>query len=153
MKSNYLLTIFILLITFNLNAQTKRITISEQQIGSISSKYIKSINTETKDSLYLVYLGFQNEKYKTITDIKSISLSNKGEKDELVEDLKTASIEVENKVEMNWNRNNYQILLFDFTNQVYIYGNPKKGSGYTTLNKKETEKLIEWLESIDFGKG
>jgi hypothetical protein len=36
---------------------------------------------------------------------------------------------------------------------LYILEKPKKGSGYTTLSKKQVEEFIFWLEKIDFGKG
>lgn len=148
MKKLFLL--FALALSLSVNAQTKRVIISEAQIGEISAKYLKSINIETKDTLYLAYMGFQNKKYKSITDIKSIYFKTQDEINEFVKDLKLAVSESESKTSMDWNRVNYTIMLFEFTNQIYLYQG--KGNGYTTLSKKHSENLIEWLEGFEFRK-
>lgn len=150
-KINYLI-IALLIASFSY-AQKKRITISESKIGELINSYTKSINLETNDTLYLVYSGFQNEKYKTITDIKSVSFFRKEDLQEFIKDLKSALIEMESKVSMNWKRERYNLDLYDFSNQLYLQEPPKKGSGYTLLTKKVVAEYIAWLETIDFGKG
>lgn len=147
-----IILLFVLAFSLSINAQLKRVVISETEIGEVSAKYLKSINTETKDTLFLAYLGFQNQKYKSFTDIKSIYFTSQDEINEFVSDLKNVSKEMDSKAEMSWNRTNYSMILFDFANLVYLYQAPRKGSGYTTLNKKHVDKLIEWLESIEFRK-
>jgi hypothetical protein len=150
-KINFLL--IALLITSFSYAQKKRITISESKIGGLINSYSKSINLETNDTIYLVHSGFQNEKYKAITDIKSVSFYSKQDLQDFIKDLKNALIEMESKVSMNWKRERYSLDLFDFSNQLYLQEAPKKGSGYTLLTKKVVAEYIAWLETIDFGKG
>ena len=70
-----------------------------------------------------------------------------------MKDLKTAILEMETKQNIEWKRDLYILALFDFSNRLYIYERPTKGSGYTTISKKEAEELIKWLESFEFGKG
>jgi hypothetical protein len=48
-----------LLFTNFFYAQKKRVTISESKIGGLSNSYTKSINLETKDTIYSVFSGFQ----------------------------------------------------------------------------------------------
>jgi hypothetical protein len=134
-------------------AQKKRVDVSKSNIGSLMSTYVKSIDLEVKDTVYYVYIGFQNEKYKTITDAKSIFLTKDVEVKALIKDLKTAVLEMETKQNIEWRKELYVLALYDFSNRLYISEKPTKGSGYTTISKKEVEELIKWLESFEFGKG
>jgi len=134
-------------------AQKKRVTISESKIGGLSNSYTKSINLETKDTIYSVFSGFQNEEYKTITDIKYIAFSNNENLKEFIKDLKNALIEMESKVSISWKREYYKLDLYDFSNELYLQEAPKKGKGYTLLTKNQVSEYIVWLETIDFGKG
>jgi hypothetical protein len=134
-------------------AQKKRVTISESKIGGLSNSYTKSINLETKDTIYSVFSGFQNEEYKTITDIKYIAFSNNENLQEFIKDLKNVLIEMESKVSISWKREYYKLDLYDFSNELYLQEAPKKGKGYTLLTKNQVSEYIVWLETIDFGKG
>jgi hypothetical protein len=134
-------------------AQKKRVTISESKIGGLSNSYTKSINLETKDTIHSVFSGFQNEEYKTITDIKYIAFSNNENLQEFIKDLKNVLIEMESKVSISWKREYYKLDLYDFSNELYLQEAPKKGKGYTLLTKNQVSEYIVWLETIDFGKG
>jgi hypothetical protein len=145
--------IIALLFTNCFYAQKKRITISEAKIGSLTNIYSKSINLETKDTIYSVFSGFQNEEYKTITDSKYIGFTNNENLQEFIKDLKNALIEMESKVSINWKKEYYKLDLYDFSNELYLQEAPKKGKGYTLLTKNQVSEYIVWLEKIDFGKG
>jgi hypothetical protein len=142
-----------LLFTNFFYAQKKRVTISESKIGGLSNSYTKSINLETKDTIYSVFSVFQNEEYKTITDIKYIAFSNNENLQEFIKDLKNVLIEMESKVSISWKREYYKLDLYDFSNELYLQEAPKKGKGYTLLTKNQVSEYIVWLETIDFGKG
>ena len=57
---------------------------------------------------------------------------------------------MENKTDISWDKKNYKISLYSFTNKMYIYEPSKEGSGYTTLNKEQINKLINWIEENGF---
>lgn len=137
----------------SITAQKKRLEISKTKIGNLSPNYSKSIDLEKNDTIYYVYIGFQNLKYKSITDSKSIFLTNDSDIKGLVKDLKMALAEMNVKQNIEWKKELYALILYDFSNELYIAESPKKGSGYTTISKKEVDELIKWLESFEFGKG
>ncbi len=132
--------------------QTKEVIISKESIGSISCKYALSINMDKGDTLRYIYIGFQNEKYSSITDIKSIAFHALKDSAGIIKfnkDLRAAVLEMGSKTEMSWSRDAYDLALFDFTDKLYVIEG-KKGSGYTTLSKKQVFQLIDWLDKIGF---
>jgi hypothetical protein len=153
MKTKLLALTLLIFCATLINAQTKRIEISQLKISTISAKYTKSINIETKDTAYYVYLGFKNAKYPAITDLKSVFLSTDEDTKNLIKDLKSALPEIETKQSIEWKKDLYRLTLYDFSNGLYIYEKPSKGTGYTVISKKEVENLISWLQSFEFGKG
>ena len=145
--------IALLFIGFIGNAQTKRENLLSDKVGTINIKYIKSTDLDKNDIYYFVYLSFQNEKYTTITDTKSLGFKDKESLSEFVKDLNTAKTQMDlnQKVNLSWNRNNYNLKLYDFTNVLYITQSDGV-KGYCTINNNLVEKLIQLLSKIDFGK-
>lgn len=134
-------------------AQTKKRTVlAESKIGSITCQYHEIIDLEKGDTIYFIYLGFQNAKFTTITDIKSIGIFTKEEQTNLIKDLNAALLEIGNKTSMSWDRGPYSINLYDFSNQLYLQQGKTKGSGYTLLTSKNVQQLIDWLGAITLGK-
>ncbi len=152
MKKIILFLVMSLAFSVSGNAQKKRVTILESKIGLLNTNYSKTIDLETKTTLYYLYIGFQNQKYTSITDLKYVFITNDADLKDLIKDLKMAMPEMENKQTIEWTKDLYKLTLYDFSDKLYFYESPKKGSGYTTISKKEVEKLILWLESIQFGK-
>lgn len=152
MKKLLLKSLLAILCTISMNAQKKTMDVSSIKIGQISAKYSKVIDLEKKDTISYVYLGFQNFKYRTLSDIRSVFFPKQEDLKSFVEDLKTALPEMGSKQNIDWKRQLYSISVFDFSNNLYLFERPSKGDGYTTLSKKELEKLIEWLDSIQIGK-
>ena len=148
-----LLFLFLSTIVVNANAQIKRIKLLEKEIGPITLLYQKSVNLDTGDSLYFVFLGFQNAKYKSITDIKSVALSDSFKLNEFIKDLKSAhkQMELNEKVSIEWKKENYSLILYDFTKELYF--ETKRGvGGYTIINKNNVLTLINVLSRIQLGK-
>jgi hypothetical protein len=132
-------------------SQEMRKTMSTKQIGRITCKHDLKINLETKDTTVLVYLGFQNLEYTSITDIASIIFIPKLDSTALpmfIADLKAASEYIGTKTSVRWDKTYYSIYLYDFTNSLYLAERKKSGGGYTTLSKKEVTNLLLWLESL-----
>jgi hypothetical protein len=148
-----LLLILVLGSSISIIAQNKTVNISKTTIGGLRPSYAKSINLEVKDSIYYVYIGFENEKYSTISDSKSLFLTQDVHVKAFTNDLKTAKLEMETKQNIEWKKELYGLSLFDFSDKLYILESASDGSGYTTISKKDLEELIKWLESIEFGKG
>lgn len=152
MKKLLLKSLLAILCTISMNAQKKTMDVSSIKIGQISAKYSKVIDLEKKDTISYVYLGFQNFKYRTLSDIRSVFFPKQEDLKSFVEDLKTALPEMGSKQNIDWKRQLYSISVFDFSNNLYLSERPSKGDEYTTLSKKELEKLIEWLDTIQIGK-
>lgn len=131
------------------NAQVKRVIISEKEIGSISALYTKRIDLEAGDTNYHIYLGFQNAKYQHITDIKSILFYDLETQESLIKDLSMALSEMGSKTSITWKKDKYSIALYDFSSDLYLYDG--KQSGHTILQKKKVEQLIAWLNSLNLG--
>ncbi len=137
------------------NAQTKTVVISKKRIYTISCKYSKLIDLDKQDTVPFVYLGFQNAKYSSITDIKSIVFLLKDDSVEVfsfVKDLKSALREMGHKKAMRWDREGYLLSVFESSSALYVYESKSNGSGYTRLSRKYVEKLIAWFEEIGFKK-
>jgi hypothetical protein len=147
-----ILLLALLVLGFGMNAQKKTVDISKTEIGKLNAKHSLSIDLEKKDTIAYVYLGFQNEKYKSISDRKSILFRNQEEVNAFIKDLKTAFPEMETKQNINWKKEKYSISLYDFSFEMYLSDKPSSVSGYTLLTKKDVENLITWLEKIQFGK-
>lgn len=153
MKKLLLLFILTLSVMMEVNAQEKKIELSSEKIGSISCKYNKLINLESKDTTFYLILLFQNVHYSSIIDTKAVMFTDQVNLDEFIKDLKTALPEMGTKVSINWSRDLYSLSLHDFSAGLYLSEKSTEGSGYTVLNKKGVEKLIAWLETIHMGNG
>lgn len=151
MKKN-ICTIFLLigLVNFS-NAQVKSVKLLNNRIAKIHLIYEKSIDLEKGDTLYMVFMGFQNARYSSITDIKSIALFDIETVNEFLKDLLNAKKQMElgEKITMAWDRAHYQLQLHDFTKDL-SFGD-KDGRGYTWLNINNLNKLISTLNRFKFG--
>ena len=128
----------------HLFSQTIKKDLNSKKIGSLNCKHSMSINVERSDTSYYVFCGFQNQKYSSITDIGSIFMSTMVEKDRIVSDLKKCVKYMDDK-SISFTLNEFT--LYDFSKNLYI--NDESGvKKYTTLNKRNVLKWIEWLESI-----
>lgn len=148
-----ILGITLLLLTSISFGQVKREKLIDEKIGKISFRYAKSTDLEKNEIIYFVYLGFQNEKYTSITDIKSVSFFDKESLNEFIKDLNAAKTQMllKQKTDLSWNRKKYNLAFYDFSFDLYL----KQATGteaYTTLDEKTVDKLIEVLMKIDFGK-
>lgn len=150
----FISTTLFFLITLNLLvAQKKNEEIFHLKAGPIDGGYKKLIDIDKQDTLHYIYLGFQNQKYQSITDIKSIMITKKVILDEFQKDLKTAYKEMlkGEKISLAWEREDYKLNLYDFTKSIYI-SEGKGTGGYTILSKNQLATLIELLYQIDLGK-
>lgn len=135
------------------NAQTKTENLLSEKSGKINVKYIKSTNLEKNEVNYLLYLGFQNENYQTITDIKSLGFNNPLFIDAFLKDLIAVKtqMDLKEKVNLSWNRKYYNLKLYDFTPALYL-SQSDGVKAYCTIDVKEVDKLIKLISKIDFGK-
>lgn len=142
----------LLLVAFTSNAQIKREKFIEKYAGRVQVLYQRSINIDKEDTMYMVFLVYQNAKYSTIADTKIIGIYQNEELAKLIKDLTTAYNEMSKgeKVELEWSRDKYRLALYNFSNNLYLY-EAKGSSGYTMLNKKEIVQMVELLSSIDIG--
>jgi hypothetical protein len=150
------ITLFItLLFSSSYFSQIKTVDISDKKIGSLSCLYTKKINLDKNDTSYVVFISYQNKEYTSITDLKSIYMSQRDSLTfkEFIIVLKKALPEMETKTSINWRKEKYEINLYDFSKEMYLSEPTNKGKGYCTLKKADVIKLINWLESFTFGIG
>jgi hypothetical protein len=144
------LFITLIIIPFLSFSQKKTVNLLESKVGPISLKYSMAIDLESQDTLSYVYLGFQNAKYTSITDIKSIFFSKDDIFKQFLKDLKIALEELKKneKTNLNWDRSpNYQLKIYDFSKNLYVFEGEGTG-GYTLLTQKNIQILIEQLSQI-----
>jgi hypothetical protein len=153
MKKQVLTFSFFLCACSLLTAQTKREKLLEERVGTISAGYIKTANAENSEVSYLIFLGFQNAKYQTISDFKSVAIMSVPAFDKFKQDLLSAYklLDKGEKVNMNWSHADYKLDLYDFSKNIYVSESGGTG-GYTSLTKKQLGKLLEVLSVIEYGK-
>jgi len=132
-------------------SQTKKERILDEKIGTISLVYTKI--TENSDTNYMVHLAFQNAKYQSITDIKIIGFFDTTNLNKFKTDLLSAYkiLKKGEKVDLTWDRPNYRLNIYEFGKNIYIAVTKGTG-GYTILNIRGLENLLENLSLIDLGK-
>jgi len=132
------------------NAQKKKVKVAESNIGGITCLVENEINMLSKDTTTSVILSFKNAKYSYISDWSSIVFLMEYHKYDLkdfVDDLKQAEKEMDIKQSIEWERDLYTLHIYDFNKgKLYIQEPKKRSAGYTTINKKQVGKLIEWLD-------
>lgn len=148
-------TIILILILFSsVFSQTKRTTIAEDKVGPVHCLYQRNIDIDKGDTVDILYFGFQNAKYSSISDIKSIgfdALKDTASIFQFVKDLKSAYKEMGAKTAISWDREKYVLDLYDWANTLYL--RPEKNeSGYCLLNKNKVLELYTWIENIGFKK-
>jgi len=132
-----------------LYSQKKRVDISSEKIGSLICSYTMSIDIDKADTLYYVYIGFQNKEYSHITDIKSVMFVDTKELSQFTSDLKKMIPEMdEKKNNFEFKRTDYVLSKYDFTKDLYL--KETRRGGYTSISKGQVEKLIEWIEGLQF---
>jgi hypothetical protein len=95
------------------------------------------------DTMVYYYFSFQNQKYQHITDLGSIMLFKKEDVLLMQQQLKEYA-EITEKITQSVKTLNYQIAIYDFSNNIYLTDSKGK---YTTLTKKEAIKLSESMSS------
>ena len=136
-------------------AQIKETIISNEQIGSFDCSYLKNTNSANNTVEYTIQLIYKNQKYIYKQDADTIILRNMMSCKQLVNDLKAGLLVIEDE--------NKDIFI---SNQMYTI---EKNKGYMEnknlvfmnkdkiincpINKYFVNQLIDWLNSIDFGKG
>lgn len=148
-----ILLVFLVLLSLSASAQVKREKFLEKYAGNLKITYQKIIDMEKEITTYVVYLTFQNDKYKTLTDIKVIGLYNVADIEQFTKDMKIAFKQMFSgqKVDMDWRRDKYKLTLYDFSSELYL-SEAKGTGGYTTMSKRAVSDFIEIISTIDFGK-
>ena len=147
-----LIGLFVLL-SFSVSAQVKRDKFLEKYAGNLKITYQKITDMDNDKITYSVYLSFQNDKYKTLTDIKVIGLYSVADIEAITKDMKNVFKQMFSgeKTNMDWTREKYKMTLYDFTTNMY-FAEAKGTGGYTIMPKRAVSDFIEIISTIDFGK-
>jgi hypothetical protein len=92
-----------------------------------------------KDTMTYFYYGYQNQKYQHITDIGSVFLSKKSDL-KLFADKLIEFSEKEKGTDISFADKKFTMILYDFSEMIYIEDTKGK---YTTLTKKNAKKLAD----------
>lgn len=138
----------LLMLCISTTAQKKTIKVSEDKIGSLTCNKYQVIDMLAKDTTTDIYISFKNAKYSYITDIAGIFffITDIYDIKDFIDDLKLAEKEMDTKQSIEWKRDKYTIYLYDFNPGKLYIEEPKRNGGYTTINKKQVGKLVEWME-------
>jgi hypothetical protein len=137
-------------------AQTKTNSITKTKIGNLSEvSYEEFIDLKKEDTTRYVYLGFQNSQYSYIIDLAGIYLWNPDtDKTDVNNFIKDLQLAIDNLGVTMWNQQkNYRISISEKLPKMIFLGcgnESSKKDAYTTLSKKNAEKLIEWLNTTKF---
>lgn len=98
--------VLFLLCSLTFSVHVKRDKFLEKNAGNLKITYQKITVMDKDITTYVVYLTFQNEKYKSITDIKFIGLYNVADIEQCKKDMKTAFKQMfsVDKLNMDWMR-------------------------------------------------
>lgn len=143
-----LITTILILVAVQGIAQKKTVVVSDLRIGYTHLEKAISIDLDKGDSLKYIYISFKNDKYKSITDIKSVILTNEEDYNQFRTDMKLATQEMSTGSNINWARDAYTLSVYDFTNTVYL--SDKRRLGSTQLYKKNLNKITQWLDANEF---
>jgi hypothetical protein len=131
--------------------QKKTVKIKEAKFGAVHAEQSKVINLESGDTTAYVDLWFQDSKYTTLVSLGYIYLNSNEDIAELIKDLKSIMPELEAKTNLNIDRKNYSLASYDFARKwLYVYERPSHGTAKTSINLKNVQALITWLEGIKF---
>lgn len=151
MKKLSILLLFCLPLVSGAQEVTK--TISKFVVNQIGGEF-QQITTEKGQVIHLLFLTYRNAEYEYVYDHSSIMIQDSAQLACLIADLDSALSVMDKKLServgntYTWSKSMYSITLYDFAMfDVYIYD---KGKKYTTLNKKQLQKLIEHLRKIQF---
>jgi hypothetical protein len=142
----------LMLVSISVTAQVKRDKFIEKYAGNLKITYQRTTDIENNDTRYGVFLSFQNDKYKTLTDIKVIGLYSVADIDAIVKDMKIVFKQMFSgeKNNMDWTRDKYKMTLYDFTTSMYF--TEAKTGGYTIMDRRAVSDFIEIISTINFGK-
>ena len=148
------LLLLLVLIANVATAQVKTVTISEKKIGPFWCKFTADVKlSNTSDSTYFMWIGFQNYKYQYISDIHSVGFivyggHTCGQLREFCNILNKAKETV--GTEVMWESNKqYTIQTYGFIRKVYIGDNE---DAYNYMSPSQVDKFIAWIDSIGIDK-
>jgi hypothetical protein len=137
-------------------AQTKTNTIVKTKIGNLTSvAYQEFIDLKKEDTTRYVYLGFQNSQYSYISDNAGIYFWNpETDKSDINNFIKDLQIMIDNLGNTMFNEEkHYRIHISEKLPRLIFIGcgsEDSKRGAYTTINKKNAEELINWLNTTQF---
>lgn len=151
----HIFSVLIIVTSYTGMAQIKSEIISEAKIGPVDCRYEKIIDLDKGDTSTSVGMWFQNKEnggfldYVDIRYIDFIITNDSTDFFDFIKDLKTAFSEMGSKSNINWKSKNYELELYEWDKSLYLL-EPEEasGDGYTHLSKSQTEKLINWVESL-----
>ena len=149
----------LILISLPTFAQNKIDKIIDKKAGNITITYQSISNLDNGDVKYYLLFSFQNIDNRFL-DIRAIAFFNISEMELLVKDMKSAfkQMSIGEKVNMDWTRQRYKIILYDFSNKMHFTafktggGSISGASGSTAISKRNLSDLLEIMSTIDFGK-
>jgi hypothetical protein len=137
-------------------SQVKRQTLFSKDVGVFTpASYIKIMDYDNGDTTRCIFLTFRNAKYSYLSDYKSVAFciddANRDSSKvfKFIADIKAAQQALLDKTDMEWTTEDYQIRVTpSIGNYIWLYD--AKKLGYTWLNKKNANLLLQFFQVIDF---
>jgi len=135
------ITLLFTIISLSAFAQIETKTLSSFEI---KSQYIAAKFAQRDTTKYAI-ITFQNAKYAQATDIGSLSFFNQSSLDKFKDDLLNSIPYIKQQRTLEWNNSEYRIKSNEVLGLLTVYD---KESKYFYLSKKNSEKLLDWLNII-----
>ena len=134
------------------NSQKQTIKLKEDKINNLLyCEYVEKIDLDKADTTYYVSIGFKNKEYSTIVDAGSIVLTTQVELEEFKKDFNLAYDQMDDRVNISWDRKRYALNLHDFSDKIFLEQPKTEIQKYTEIDKDESKDLIDWLSDIKIG--
>ena len=149
-----LAVLILFFISPSLNAQSSSKVIASVEMGNLQCKYIK-FEAAHSNSNYTIQIIFQSQKYIYKPDQDTIQLKTNEQVLKLISELKSGIIVIDDE-EMDILIQNEMYSIYKnkgYTENKFLVIANKDKKVITPVNKYFIQQLIDWLKSIEFGKG
>jgi len=120
----------------------------KEKIGPLDCWYTQSIKAH-KDTTLSIIIGFQNEEFTDITNIKSVEFnitSDTTNVQRFVSHLRSAIRDIaKDTAEYNPN-DEYYLQVTDFSGNIYLFDTKGSGEKNIHISKDDAQKLVDWIE-------
>lgn len=125
--------------------------LSEKNISGFSNYvnaiYKETTNIEKQTIIKYVDIAFYDERYKTLKTMDDFILLDEETKNKFIEDLKKHILKIELKSDSNFETSTVTYMIETNKDSKFIYITDKISNAYFSLSVKNSNKLINFLQT------